>query len=73
MYKTRDNNQEKMTIKIQAYQAGGIKTDRLVDEFEFCCWESLHQWLHNYSELHKCLDCRKFDNKDLGGKNYEKR
>jgi len=47
-----------MTIKIQAYQRYGEKTDDLVDEFEFCCWEDLHQWLHHFKELHKCKVCQ---------------
>lgn len=52
-----------MTIKIQAYQAGGIKTKEIVDEFEFCCWESLFEWLKEFSELNKCPKCKKRVNK----------
>ena len=48
-----------MTLKIQAYQRYGDKTNELVDEFEFCCWESLHQWLRQFKTLHKCPNCRK--------------
>lgn len=47
-----------MTIKIQAYQANGIKTDKIVDEFEFCCWESLNTWLNSGFILHKCPKCK---------------
>ncbi|MBE3128538.1 MAG: hypothetical protein IMZ60_02545 [Actinobacteria bacterium] len=47
-----------MTIKIQAYQANGIKTDKLIDEYEFCCWEALYKWLEGFSSLHKCPKCK---------------
>jgi len=47
-----------MTIKIQAFQKCGIKSDKCEEEFEFCCWESLYQWLHGF-ELHKCPQCAK--------------
>jgi hypothetical protein len=47
-----------MTIKIQAYQKKGIKTKELVDEYEFCCWHSLFEWLKGFS-LHKCPACKK--------------
>lgn len=47
-----------MTIKIQAYQRQGNKTNELVDEFEFCCWENLHQWLHQFKTLHACPNCK---------------
>lgn len=43
-----------MTIKIKAYQKYGIKTNELVDEFEFCCWEKLKEWLDGFSTLHSC-------------------
>lgn len=46
-----------MTIKIQAWQERGVKTDHVVDEFEFCCWQSLKEWLDGYSSLHKCAEC----------------
>jgi hypothetical protein len=48
-----------MTIKIQAYQKFGKKTDELVDEFEFCCWDSLNKWLNSGFVLHKCPECSK--------------
>ncbi len=48
-----------MTIKIQAYQSNGIKTDEVIDEFEFCCWDKLFKWLKKYKELHKCPKCKK--------------
>jgi hypothetical protein len=47
-----------MTIKIQAYQNKGIKTEHVVDEYEFCCWDSLYKWLQGF-ELHKCKECKK--------------
>lgn len=50
---------EGMTLKLQAYQKYGIKTDELVEEFEFCCWDDLHEWLKNFHELHKCPKCKK--------------
>lgn len=46
-----------MTIKIQAYQKHGIKSDKVEDEFEFCCWDDLFKWLAKFSNLHKCSDC----------------
>jgi len=45
-----------MTIRIQTYQSKGIKTDKLVDEFEFCCWDDLEKWLKRYT-LWKCPKC----------------
>ncbi len=48
-----------MTIKIKAYQKYGIKTKELIDEFEFCCWESLKNWLNGFPLVHKCPDCKK--------------
>jgi hypothetical protein len=48
-----------MTIKIQAYQAKGIKTDKIVDEYEFCCWDALNKWLNSGFILHKCPECKK--------------
>lgn len=47
-----------MTIKIQAYQTRGIKTNKIVDEFEFCCWQSLADWLNSGFILHKCPECK---------------
>lgn len=47
-----------MTIKIEAWQAQGIKTDHCVDKYEFCCWTQLLKWLQGWGEhLHKCPDC----------------
>lgn len=46
-----------MTIKIQAYQKNGIKSDKIEEEFEFCCWEKLKRWLDGFSELHTCKNC----------------
>jgi len=46
-----------MTINIQVYQKKGIKTDKIINEFEFCCWEKLKQWLNNWVSLHKCTEC----------------
>ena len=63
-----DIKKGKMTIKIQAYQANGIKTDKIVDEFEFCCWDSLSKWLNGYAHLHKCPKCEK-ENKNGKRKN----
>ncbi len=48
-----------MTIKIQAYQKYGIKTKELVDEYEFCCWQYLLNWLKGFGELNKCSKCIK--------------
>ncbi len=48
-----------MTIKVQAYQKQGIKTKELVDEYEFCCWQDLFDWLTKWSSLHKCPKCKK--------------
>ncbi len=47
-----------MTIKIQAFQRCGVKTDKCIDTFEFCCWTKLHTWLHGYSKLHSCPECQ---------------
>lgn len=49
-----------MTLKIQAYQALGKKTDHIVDEYEFCCWDALFRWLQSYGQgnLHKCPKCK---------------
>lgn len=47
-----------MTIKIRAYQKNGIKTDELIDEYEFCCWDSLNKWLNSGFILHKCPECK---------------
>lgn len=46
-----------MTIKIQAYQKQGIKTDEVIDTFEFCCWDSLSKWLNSGFVLYKCPKC----------------
>jgi transposase-like protein len=46
-----------LTLIIQAYQRYGNKTNELVDEFQFCCWENLHQWLHQFKTLHQCPAC----------------
>jgi len=46
-------------LKIQAYQKQGIKTDELINEFEFCCWEDLFNWLKGFTELHRCPKCNK--------------
>jgi len=51
----------RVTIKIQSYQKKGIKQDKLVEEWEFCCWETLFKWLAGYSELNKCPRCKKED------------
>ena len=48
-----------MTIKIQAFQRNGIKTEDVQDEFEFCCWKALKKWLNGYSSLHSCPECKK--------------
>ena len=48
-----------MTIKIQTYQRQGSKTDKVIDEFEFCCWVALKKWLDDFSSLHDCSECRK--------------
>ena len=48
-----------MTIKIQAYQRNGIKSDKVEEEFEFCCWDELFRWLKGYKGLNKCPECMK--------------
>ena len=49
-----------MTIKIEAWQSLGIKTDKIIDRFEFCCWEDLNNWMNRPNiALHKCLKCIK--------------
>ena len=53
-----------MTIKIQAYQKFGVKSDKLEDEYEFCCWESLKKWLDGFSSHHKCKQCVKLGEKE---------
>lgn len=50
-------------IKIQAYQIKGIKTDKVEDEFEFCCWQSLYNWLNGFKKLHKCPICNSQEQK----------
>jgi len=47
-----------MTIKIQAYQKRGIKTDKIESEFEFCCWDDLKKWMKGFEPLHKCPECK---------------
>jgi len=37
-----------MTIKIFVYQKRGIKSDKLIDKFEFCCWMELKKWLDHF-------------------------
>jgi len=46
-------------IKIQAYQKRGIKTDKIEDEYEFCCWDHLYKWLGDWDGLNQCPDCIK--------------
>ena len=54
-----------MTIKIQAFQSEGIKTDKCIDKFEFCCWVELYKWLQGYGKnLHKCPKCKVKDKKE---------
>ena len=48
-----------MTIKIEAWQSRGIKTDKCIDKFEFCCWDELDRWLHRPNIIpHKCPTCK---------------
>ena len=56
-----------MTIKIQAYQRQGFKTNSIIDEFEFCCWVALKKWLDNFSSLHDCSECKQ----DASGRKEE--
>ena len=44
-------------LKIKTYQKYGIKTDELVDEFEFCCWDDLKNWLDSFTGLNRCPEC----------------
>lgn len=48
-----------MTIKVEAWQSAGIKQDHCVEEFEFCCWQELYDWLSTFTSLHKCPECQK--------------
>lgn len=43
-------------IKILAYQKYGVKTQDVIDKFEFCCWLDLYNWLEGFGRgnLHKC-------------------
>jgi hypothetical protein len=53
------------SIKVKAYQKRGIPTGKLEEEFEFCCWQSLYEWLKSWDtktngigkSLYKCKDC----------------
>jgi len=56
-----------MTIKLEAWQALGVKTNHCVDKFEFCCWQALLDWLNGYGSVHKCPKCQKKGGSD--GKN----
>ncbi len=47
-----------MTIRVYAHQKCGIKTDRVVNDYEFCCWDKLGKWLKKYSGLNKCPKCK---------------
>ena len=53
-----------MTIKIQAYQKHGVKTKEIIDEYEFCCWTALMEWLESYPGLHSCPQCKEKYSKD---------
>lgn len=47
-----------MTIKIEAWQDRGIKKDKCIDKFEFCCWMSLKIWLNRPNIFpHLCPKC----------------
>lgn len=48
-----------MTIEIKAYQKHGKISDKLEDEFKFCCWDDLYKWLKKFHKLHKCDECKK--------------
>ena len=58
-----------MVLKIQAFQKYGIKTDKCVEEFEFCCWDSLSKWLEGYTQLNKCPKCSKEVKENKNGEN----
>jgi len=47
-----------MTIKVHVWQKYGISTDHVIEEYEFCCWQSLFDWMKRFS-LHQCPDCKK--------------
>jgi len=53
-----------MTIKIQAYQKFGVKSNKIEDEFEFCCWTDLKKWLDSFPNLHSCKKCVKQEKHD---------
>ena len=53
-----------MTIKIQAYQKFGVKTEEIVDEYEFCCWQDLYNWLSGYNGLNRCPKCKQKENQN---------
>jgi len=57
-----------MTIIIKAYQVKGIKSDKLENEFEFCCWDSLERWLKEW-ELYSCPKCQKKFAKEIENEN----
>jgi len=46
-------------IKIQAYQSKGVKKEKLIGEWEFCCWDKLLKWIKEWAKLNKCKDCLK--------------
>lgn len=47
-----------MTIKIEAWQSMGIKKDKCIEKFEFCCWQELYDWLGRWSGLNRCPKCK---------------
>lgn len=46
-----------MTIKINVYQKYGEKTNYCADSYEFCCFDSLKEWLKNF-QYHTCKKCK---------------
>lgn len=48
-----------MVIRIYAHQKYGEKTEKCVDDYEFCCWESLYEWLSKFKGLNKCEVCKR--------------
>ena len=40
-------------IKVQAYERNGVQSDKVQEEFEFCCWINLEAWMDKYN-LYNC-------------------
>jgi hypothetical protein len=49
---------EDMKIIVHAYQRYG-KTVKKPEVYEFCCWQSLWEWLEKGGCLYKCKKCKR--------------